>query len=91
VIEQHRAQRIALRNVKVQRQPAMISRQAYRRPVDNTYPRGAIAVLGDKQHGHQDPVGLRQVQGVPIRLAMLSITLIRAALRSAAISATDSF
>ena len=35
-----------------------------RRPVDNSHPRGAIAVLGDEEHGHQDPIGLRQVQGV---------------------------
>ena len=35
-----------------------------RRPVNNTHPGGAIAVLGDEKHRHQDPVGLRQVQGV---------------------------
>jgi hypothetical protein len=45
--------------------------------------RVAVAVLGHKQHRHQDPVGLRQMQRLPIRLATLSITLIRAALRSA--------
>ncbi len=54
-----------------------------RRPVNNTHPGGAIAVLGDEKHRHQDPVGLRQVQGVALRLATLSITLMRAALRSA--------
>ena len=63
--QQHPAQGVALRNVKMQGQPG--DRQAgerTRRPVNNTHPGGAIAVLGDEKHRHQDPVGLRQVQGV---------------------------
>ena len=31
-------------------------------PMDDTNPRRAVAVLRHEQHGHQDPVGLRQMQ-----------------------------
>ena len=63
--QQHPAQGIALRNVKVQGQPGDDQAgERPRRPVDNTNPRGAIAILGNKEHRHQDPVGLRQMQGV---------------------------
>lgn len=53
------------------------------RTVQNTYARRAIAVLGDKQHRHEDQYGLGRCNALPIRLAMLIITLMRPALRSA--------
>ena len=50
---QHACQGIAFRHVEVQRyacndQPG----HGAARPVQNTHPRGAVAVLGDEQHGH---------------------------------------
>ena len=38
------------------------SRNGSGSPMDDTYPGCAVAVLRHEQHGHQDPVGLRQMQ-----------------------------
>ena len=62
--EQHRGERITLRDMEVQRQSGdgQTGKRTCR-PMDDTYPRRAVAVLGYKKHRHQDPVRLGKVQG----------------------------